>query len=134
MTQEAFKAVRRHLKPGGTLVMNAFHEVGTGQDFQTASLEKTMKSVFSQVRIHGGEGGNVYFVAADRMELAFAHPMNLDDVHPDALESVKTDINHTLQTNSAHGRILTDDYNPVEYFDAVNRELIRKRYVLSVRP
>lgn len=134
MTEEAFRAVRRHLRPGGTLVMNAFREMAPGQDFQTASVNKTLKSVFSQVRIHGGEGGNVYFVAADRGELAFVNPVNTNDVHPDALEYVKAGLNHTLQTDPAHGRILTDDYNPVEYYDAANRELSRKNYALSVKP
>ena len=134
MTREAFEAVRRHLKPGGTLVMNAFREVAPGQDFQMASLEKTLKSVFTQVRIHGAERGNAYIVAADRSELSFVNPVSMDAVHPDVLDAVQAGFNHTFQTDPTHGRILTDDYNPVEYYDAANRELIRKNYALSVKP
>jgi hypothetical protein len=28
---------------------------------------------------------------------------------------------------AAHGIVLTDDYNPVEYYDAANRENLRKQ-------
>ena len=134
MTREAFHAVQRHLKPGGTLVMNTFGEAVLGQDFMTASVDKTLESVFSRVRIHTGGGGNVFFVAADRKDLTFVNPVSLDGVHPAALEYVKAGFNHTIQANPAHGRVLTDDYNPVEYYDAANREFIRRQNAMSVRP
>jgi hypothetical protein len=32
-----------------------------------------------------------------------------------------------------HGRVLTDDFNPVEFYDARNREEIRRKLALSAR-
>jgi hypothetical protein len=40
-------------------------------------------------------------------------------------------MNSSVRTDPGSGRILTDDYNPVEYFDARNREEVRKRLALA---
>src|SRR5437899_968916 len=50
MTREAFTAMRRILKPDGTLVINTFCDVDPGDDFFGASLSKTLASVFPGVR------------------------------------------------------------------------------------
>jgi hypothetical protein len=39
-------------------------------------------------------------------------------------------VTNTLAT---HGRVLTDDYNPVEFYDARNREELRRRLALNAR-
>ena len=134
LTKEAFNAVRTHLRPGGTLVMNAFGQAMPGKDFLTASVDKTLRSIFAQVRIHAEGSGNIYFVAADRKELAFVNPVSLEGVHPAALEFVREGFGRTIQTDPARGRVLTDDYNPVEYYDAANRESIRKQFAMEARP
>ena len=51
LTREAFTSIRRVLRPGGTLVINSFGNLEPGRDFFTASLNKTLKSVF-RVRAH----------------------------------------------------------------------------------
>jgi hypothetical protein len=38
-----------------------------------------------------------------------------------------------VETNPDHGIVLTDDYNPVEFFDAANREEIRAHLAEAVR-
>ena len=45
MSREAFTAMRRCLKPGGTLVINSFGELDAFNFFFTGSLDKTLKSV-----------------------------------------------------------------------------------------
>ena len=37
------------------------------------------------------------------------------------------------EVNPASGRVLTDDFNPVEFHDAANRERVRKNLVAGVR-
>ena len=37
------------------------------------------------------------------------------------------------ETDPAHGIVLTDDYNPVEFRDAANREAIRKNLARSIQ-
>ena len=83
LTREAFASIRRVLRPGGTLVINSFGNLEAGHDFFTASLNKTLKSVFASVRMHAHEDeGGIFFVASDRPALEFAHPPDLANVHP----------------------------------------------------
>ncbi len=127
MTKEAFAAMRRVLCPGGTLVINSFGKFEAGRDYFTASLNKTLKAVFQGVRIHTFEQGNVLFVATDRPEPEFVHPPDLTSIHPRAWQNTRTAYYEVATTLPEHGRVLTDDFNPAEYYDAQNREEIRKR-------
>jgi spermidine synthase len=132
-TREAFESMHRVLRPGGTLVINAFGELDTGKDFFTASLKKTLASVFHEVRIHTSGDGGMFFVACDRTPLEFLHQPVFEEVHPAALRATKDAFTGIVDTLPEDGRILTDDYNPAEFYDARNREEIRKRLALAIR-
>lgn len=134
MTREAFTAIRRALRPGGVLVINSFGNFDSGQDYFTASLNKTLKAVFPGVRIHSNRGGNVLFVAANRPELNFVHPPDVAEVHSSVKWLVEAAYANVMDTNPDHGRVLTDDFNPVEFHDAKNRETIRKNLAFSMKP
>ncbi len=134
MTREAFASIRRVLRPGGTLVINMFGDLGYGKDFFTASLKKTLQSVFPGVRIHNSnEDGGFFFVATDRAEPEFVRQPDLDHVHPEVLDETRRAFSGLVDTNPEGGRILTDDYNPVEFYDAQNREDVRRRLAFMVR-
>jgi SAM-dependent methyltransferase len=133
MTREAFAAMAQRLKPDGVLVINTFAEVEYGNDFFGASLLKTLSAVFPSVRIHHVPGrGNTIFVASPRRDLAILRPPRFDDIHPMARADVESAFASLLETDPTHGRVLTDDYNPVEFRDAANRERIRKNLALSM--
>ena len=134
LTQEAFTAMRRVLRPDGVLVINSFGDFEPGQDFFTASLDKTLRSVFGTVHIHASGNGNVFFVATPAKELKQHRTMDFAAMHPtvrqqarDALEGIRT-------TNPKSGIVLTDDFNPVEFHDAKNREQFRRQLAFSMRP
>jgi spermidine synthase len=134
MTQEAFAAMRKVLRPDGVLVINSFGDFESGADYFTASLDKTLKSVFGAVRIHASGNGNVFFVATPAKELTQHRTLDFDAMHSsvqqqarDAHEGVKT-------TNPQSGIVLTDDFNPVEFHDAKNREQFRRQLAFSMRP
>jgi len=136
MTREAFDSMRRLLKPGGTLVINSFVGFRSGKDFFGASLAKTLNAVFKSVRIHAlnPEGvGNVFFVASDRPELGIVARPDVEQVHPDYREVVKAALDSLAEANPRDGIVLTDDYNPVEFYDAANREVIRRDLARSMR-
>ena len=137
MTREAFASVRRLLRPDGVLVINTFAELDEPRDFFGASLYKTLTNVFTSVRIHSaGAGGNTLFVASPRAGLAPLREPDLDDVHPGMPElrsRVSATYNNLREPNPDHGIVLTDDYNPVEFHDAANREAMRKNLVDQVR-
>jgi spermidine synthase len=126
MTREAFTALRRVLRPQGTLVINTFAELERGRDFFAASLSKTLASVFPSVLIHNGGGGNTLFVASSRTNLTILHEPDTARVHPSCRGEVEAAFRGLRETDPARGRVLTDDYNPVEFFDAANRERTRR--------
>jgi predicted membrane-bound spermidine synthase len=130
MTREAFAAMRRVLRPGGTLVINSFCELDSDRDYFAASLSRTLKSVFAGVRLHAADDQG-YFVATDRPEPGFVRPPEWDQVHPLVLSSLQAVFATIVETPPDHGRVLTDDFNPVEFYDAQNREAMRRRFALG---
>jgi len=133
MTREAFAAMRAALNPGGTLVVNTFGEYEEGREFASASIERTLRAVFRSVRIHGeGVGnGNVYYAASDREELKTLRGFDHETVHPSirirAMEAFEQQLPSLVE--KGRGIVLRDDYNPVDFYDAANREESRRRTV-----
>lgn len=126
MTREAFSEILRVLNPGGTLVINSFADFTPGRNFFGASLHRTLKSVFAQVRVHVSPGGNVFFVASNGSALEFRMPSNLAYVHPWVRPQLEAAVSKPVPVEDATGLVLTDDFNPVDYFDAPNREATRR--------
>src|SRR5207253_4208025 len=106
LTREAFSAIRRVLRSGGTLVINAFGDLEPGRDFFTASLDKTLKAVFQGVRLHTNGDGGMFFVATDRSQLTFVRPPNLEGTHPDVRHDTEAAYAGLVETPIDHGRIL----------------------------
>ena len=134
MTREAFAAMRRCLKPGGVLVMNAFGDFETGKDFMIASLARTLGAVFASQRIHASGNGNVFLVGSDQPELTVRRGMDFARVPEVVRVGAEDAFNSRISVDPAHGQVLTDDFNPVEFRDAANREELRRRLALSYRP
>ncbi len=132
MTREAFAAMRRVLRPGGTLVINAFCHLEDDRDFFAASLRRTLEAVFPGVRMHSDDNQN-YFVATDRPEPVFVRPPDLEQVHPFLRSRAGAVFARILSPVPDHGRVLTDDFNPIEFYDAQNREETRRNQVERVR-
>jgi spermidine synthase len=128
-SREAFTAMRRVLKPGGVLVINCFGDLDAGKDFFATSMNRTLRAEFKSVVTHGTGVGlaNMYFVASDSPDLKLREMPPLSDV----VEFCRDEVEHaraiTLTPDPARGMVLTDDYNPVEYYDAANRETLRKQ-------
>src|SRR5262245_27491774 len=127
MTREAFSAIRRLLRTNGSLVINYFGDFDPGEDFFVASLEKTLNNVFSSVRLHNERnGGNVLFIASLRPDLKILNEPDFTRVHSSCRSQVEAAFARIVETIPEHGIVLTDDYNPVEFYDAANRERIRR--------
>src|SRR5436190_2808912 len=134
MTREAFTEMRRALKPMGTLVINSFGDFAPGRDFLTASTYKTLASVFTSVRIHSeSTHGNTLFVASANPDLKILRAPNFTGVHSSSVGQVRAAFEGLREITPTSGRILTDNYNPVEFYDAANREQLRRTLALGVR-
>lgn len=134
MTKEAFTAMLRVLRPNGVLVINSFGDFEAGQDFFTASLDKTLKSVFGTVRIHASGNGNVFFVATPAKELKQHRTMDFAAMHATVRHQAREALEGIRTTDPKHGIVLTDDFNPVEFHDAKNREQFRRQLAFSMKP
>ena len=134
MTREAFTSMKQALTPDGVLVMNCFGYFEYGRDYFVASLEKTLKSVFQSVRIHDSGRGNVFMVAGSRSELTAAPLSDVDHIAPSLQKEARKTFITLVETDPRHGRVLTDDFNPVEYYDAANRELLRRNLAVMMHP
>ncbi len=134
MSREAFSAIKKTLSPEGTLVINCFASVEEGDDMFGACLDKTLRSVFPSVRTHQSyAGGNVFFVASSRPDLAFVHAIAVDDIHEAVRDSVRAAFTGLIEMNARHGILLTDDFNPLDYYDAPNRERIRRQLARNIK-
>jgi spermidine synthase len=133
MTREAFESIRRVLRPGGALVINSFGELATGRDFFGASLNRTLKAVFPGVRMHTRGEGAIFFAATTRPEPHFVNVPDFSVVHPAVQAEVERIFSSLNDTAANRGMVLTDDYNPAEFYDAKNREIIRRNLALGAR-
>ncbi len=132
MTREAFAAMRRVLRPGGTLVINAFCYLEHDRDFFAASLTRTLQAVFPGVRMHG-DGFQNYFVATDRPEPRPVRQLDQEPIHPRLRSQALQVFANLVSPSPDHGRVLTDDFNPIEFYDAQNREATRRKQVERMR-
>jgi spermidine synthase len=133
MTKEAFASMRDIMKPEGVLVMNCFGDFDPGKDFLSASLQNTLQQDFKHVLIHNDHnGGNVFMVASEN-DLKLHPPASFDYVHPYCKEGVERAFTRIVEADGRHGMVLTDNYNPVEFYDAANREEIRRYLANAMR-
>jgi spermidine synthase len=132
MTREAFAAMRRVLRPGGTLVINAFCHLEPERDFFAASLSRTLQDVFPGVRMHSDDSQN-YFVATDRPDPEFVRAPELERIYPTLRSDARLVFAQIVRTAPDSGLVLTDDFNPAEFYDAQNREATRRNQMERVR-
>jgi spermidine synthase len=128
MTKEAFASMQQVLGSNGVLVINTFGELGPKHDFLASSIYKTLKGVFASVRIHYA-GKNMFFVASDRAELKILNPFDFSQIYRTCHDDVESTFSETPEPDPQSGMVLSDDYNPVEFYDAENREQTRRTIV-----
>lgn len=132
MTREAFEGIRRVLRPEGVLVINSFGDLRPGKDFFVSSLHKTLSAVFASVKVHATGNGNVFFAASPNQKMSLRR-IDTSDAHYEVAVEVRSCLDSTLAVNSSAGQVLTDDFNPVDFYDAANREEHRRRLAFSLR-
>ncbi len=86
------------------------------------------------VRIHASGNGNVFFVATPAKELKQHRTMDFAAMHVTVRQQARDAMDGIKETNPQSGIVLTDDFNPVEFHDAKNREQFRGQLAFSMRP
>ncbi len=132
LSREALALLRQRLAPGGVLAMNLAGAV-RGDTFITASIVRTLESVFRTVDVHPvfdiarSEGaGNLAILAYDGPLVPItADMLGQFPIHPLA-EGIRPLLPNTLRfPRDTPAMILTDDWNPIEVRDRRLKELVR---------
>jgi MFS family permease len=134
MSREAFEAMRRLLNTDGVLVINSFCSFEPDRNYLCGSLYKTLSKVFGSVIIHDGGNGNVFFVATPSHHIGPPRIPSLEHVHPSCAQIVKAAFERPPSRAPSAGIVLSDDFNPVDFHDAANRERLRRKLALSMAP
>ena len=131
---EAMRLAKQRLSPNGVLAINLVGSI-KHHTLMTASVIKTLQSVFDQVAIYpafdvtSGEGtGNIEIMAYDGTQrtLQLDRIGNLT-VHPEAESSVRRSMQQQFALPMhADAMILSDNYNPVDFYDLWLKEQVRK--------
>jgi SAM-dependent methyltransferase len=125
VTVEALQDIRRHLRPDGVLLIDAFAPIPGGNDFLVTSVARTLEAVFREVRAHESQG-NIVFIAGDRLG---------DDVRFDATNAYRYNrgalaysLAHPVTLHPERGLLLTDHFNPLDAREAENAALRRSAW------
>ena len=62
------------------------------------------------------------------------HAPSFEHVPEELRWAVENAFANRVSVEASRGRVLTDDHNPVDFYDAKNRELLRRQLALSYRP
>ena len=134
LSVEAMQLAKRSLAPGGVLAINLIGSLNHN-NLMTASVVKTVQSVFDQVAIYpafnafAGEGtGNIELIAYDGALRAPQFDRVRDmSVHTGVKDAVLRSLNqdYDLPPN-VDAMILSDNYNPIDFYDLWLKEQVRK--------
>lgn len=134
MTKEAFESMKKRLYPNGVLVINAFGELIPGKDFLATSIFYTLSNVFPFVRLYTNNNGNLYFVASPDPEAHIKKPFDWTEAPAKVRYQLEAASQPVTPPASTRAIILTDNFNPIEYYDAKNRMEYRRLLALSFKP
>jgi spermidine synthase len=130
------RSVRLHeagAESDGTLVINTFADLERGMISLRPRFQRHWRACFRSVRIHSGRDGNTMFVASNRADLVPVREFDFARVHSSALSRVREAFEGPARNGPVQGIVLTDDFNPVEFHDARNREALRRLLAMEVR-
>jgi spermidine synthase len=136
---EALRLVRDRMTDGGILAINLIGSLKQNP-FMTASVLRTLREVFRTVSVYPNYsvrneagGGNITVIAYDAPERSpqFAKAL-ASSVHPLAQAGVSRYLGSQYRIpDGVRAVVLTDDYNPIDFFDVQLKEWVRKTILKS---
>lgn len=137
LSLEALQLVAEKLSGNGVLGINLAGSVGR-EPYMTASVVKTLQQVFDQVEIYptfdvteGDGSGNLVIIAYfGNTRVADFSKAQVAKVHPTVQKIYFSLLNKQFRfPKSTEAIILTDNYNPVDFYDAWLRESVRQNII-----
>jgi len=136
LSVEAMQAISHKLNDGGVLCINIISRVD-GAIGITSSLYKTLKAVFDSVQVYPvldladnnfrNKIGNIIFLAYQGKPRPLDFSIIADaDIHPYYRNRIAGLLGKKYEIRDfSKALLLSDDYNPIDYFEAEAREEIR---------
>jgi len=140
LSLEALELVKARLTEKGILGINLIGSL-KHENFMTVSIIRTLEKVFRNVDIYPGYavdtsdgGGNITVLAYDAVFKPFDRRSVAGmTVHPLAQENVNRFLGkHYRLPADAPGMILTDDRNPIDFYDVWLKEWVRRTILEGV--
>lgn len=136
---EALRELKIRMTPRGILAMNILGDPD-GNDRATAAIVKTLGKVFETVEVHP-----VSFPEGDKnwgnlAVIAYSYPSARIDyervrrfpVNANAAAEVRQNLDKVLVlADSSDDPVLSDDYNPIDFYDSRIKERTRRYYLKS---
>ncbi|MBI5969640.1 MAG: fused MFS/spermidine synthase [Deltaproteobacteria bacterium] len=140
MSAEAFALAKKTLAPGGVLIIN-FVAGNQPEDRPVpASLYRTLNTVFKNVDVYAHRGYTRPAPQVVNMSfVAYGHQAGIKDgevlnttapIYPPLEKEVTTILNRKIHFDGGP-LIFTDDYNPVDFYDARTHERFRENALKS---
>ncbi len=140
LSREAVALLAGRLAEGGVLAMNLIGSIGR-DNYMTASVVETFRTAFDTVEVvptfdparNNGEGNLI--VTAYQGPRREVTPRVLSTVHPMAAEAVSRNlVRRVTFPPETPAMVLTDNYNPIDVFDAPLRERVRRSILANTEP
>ncbi|RRJ82749.1 fused MFS/spermidine synthase [Aestuariirhabdus litorea] len=139
LSVEALGLIEKRLGERGMLAINLAGELHR-DTYMSASVIKTLRQVFEQVEIYPTFSPGPELSFGNLAVIAYQGPprpldkerLNRFSVHPMAREGVQANLGRRFEFPSGTPAIvLTDDYNPIDFFDSETREGVREIIINS---
>jgi len=145
VSREAFTLMSQRLNDNGILAMNLIGSAKSNS-YMTTSIIKTLETVFDNVDVYatfdvdnevdGKNGvGNFAIIAYQGNKLQFdTTKINVKKIHPKLQEIVLANMRKQYKFNENQPSIvLTDNYNPIDFYDIALRETIRNDLLKHIK-
>ncbi len=145
LSVEALRLLKKRMTERGILAINLIGSLREKDSFITSSVVKTLSKVFETAEIYpaftvdqgdrkGDMAGNLALIAYDAPPIPFNQDMvKYFPVHPFVGGPVRQSMGKTFSFASRSDAIvLSDDYNPVDFYDRRLKEDLRKDILKSI--
>jgi spermidine synthase len=139
LSREALELIRHRLTSQGVLAINLIGSIQR-ETYMTASVIKTLEAVFDQVNIfptfnpqRSQEGiGNLAVMAYQGPPRQMRAEHHRFVTHPRVARQVYANLGRRFHfPDNTPAMVLTDDYNPIDFYDGWLREKVRKTIINS---
>ena len=139
LSVEALSLMRERLRPGGVLAVNLIGSLKR-ETYMTASVVKTLAAAFDQVAVYPAfdprtseQGvGNLIIMAYQGEERRLQLDRRAISGHPSVLPLLRDQLGRRYRFPAdTPAMVLTDAYNPIDFFDGWLREFVRRAILES---